>query len=174
MRLLRGKTASLFIGIITLFTASVAGAQGGGELPPWYVGGFVGYNGVSSGIGGGLGFGVELGYEFARPWGAGLFLKSGNHDNGITSFMFGAEALYQLDMLLPGLMAAGDIASVKFSGGGYDGNYDLGLGARIAYDAPIAGNMPFTVGGQLGLLFTQPINDWVTVFHALVGVKFFF
>lgn len=137
---------------------------------PFYVGGLLGLSSVSDDIGTGIAYGVNAGYIFFRPWGIGAVVRGGNHDQGITSFLIAGELLYE-GLLVPGLAVALDIGSAKFSGAGYPGEMEFAAGARVGMDfAPLA-EQAVTVGGEAGLLFSEPGSTFVQMFHLLASVK---
>lgn len=96
------------------------------------IGGGLGLISANRGVGMGFGYGLNHAYFLSQLWGAGAFVRSSNHSQGITQFGFGLEGLYLADRILPGLSLGAHLGAVKFSGGGFDGDFHVagGLKAR--------------------------------------------
>lgn len=165
--------AASLMGTSGLSTSGLA-ATGTLEGHPGFVGGLLGLSSVNNNVGTGIGWGLNGGYFFHENWGVGAFIRGGNHDNGITSFFLGAEALYRLTTFVPGIHLGATLGSGKFSAGGYSGTNNFTYGLKIAYDHLISDTYPITLGADLELLFTKPANDTLTVFNPVVTAKWWF
>lgn len=164
----------LLLGLTLFALAQPLAASAAQNFPPAFAGALLGYSTASDNLGGGFGIGVNGGYFLDNGWGAGAFLKSGNHDNGVNSFAFGAEAMYKFVGFLPGLSAGAQLGSIKFSGSNFEGDYNIAIGGKVAYDYMISGTYPISLGGELSILFSEPANEGVSLTHFLVAAKFWF
>lgn len=131
-------------------------------------------------VGTGVGYGLQAGYFLSRNVGAGAFIRSGNHDRGISPFFYGLEGLYRFTSLLPGLHAGLDLGSGRFSAGGFKGKRNLAYGARVAHDIPISLEYPLTIGLDLGVLLMgveNPVtleSKTYTSIHSAASIKVWF
>src|SRR4051812_37302759 len=93
------------IGTLTAWEVSAASTTA-----PTFFGAQLGYGKASENTGGGITYGVNGGTFLNEMWGAGAFFRSTDHDNGVTSTMFGLDAIYRLDPVIPGFRVAGTLA----------------------------------------------------------------
>lgn len=160
--------------VLLLSVLSIAPCWAASDSSSGFLGGSIGLGTVSSGAGPGLGFGLEGVYFGDHNLGIGALLDSYNHGSGVTSFTFGGEIRYRLEPLIPGLSVAGVIGSTKFSGGSFTGEHSLIAGGKLSYDYRFSGASPVTVGADFGMLFTEPVNDSLTVYQLAATAKFWF
>ena len=83
-------------------------------------------------MGTGIGYGLNGGLFLTDHFGVGAFIRGGNHDRGITSFFYGAEALARFAAVMPGLHFGASIGSGKFSAGGFSGSSSFTWGVKAA------------------------------------------
>lgn len=138
------------------------------------LGGSLGLISVNRGVGTGFGYGLNHAHLFSPLWGTGAFVRSSNHSEGITQFGFGLEGLYLVDRILPGLTLGIHVGAVKFSGGGFDGNFHATGGLKASYDYPLPTETSISVGLDGGIQWTQPANQVLSISHILLTTKLFF
>lgn len=139
---------------------------------------FIGLSTASDNIGSGVGYGVEGTYFIRDSVGVGAFLRSANHDLGISSFFFGGQGIYRFTRALEGLQLGVLLGSGKFTRVENDikqsFNNAFAYGAKAAYDVPITKRRDVTVGADLNLLFFKPGSDTVRLITPTVMAKYWF
>lgn len=170
---LHGKTFTLSALSLTILFAGngVARAQDVRTDSMGYVGGLLGISSVSDNVGTGIGYGVHAAYFFQEFWGVGAFIRGGNHNNGISSFFFGGEALYRFAEVVKGMQVGAIVGGGKFTAGGFTGNTAIAFGGKISYDYPLSRDQPITAGIDFSLVFTKPGDQTLTVWTPLVSLK---
>jgi hypothetical protein len=138
------------------------------------IGGGLGLISANRGVGMGFGYGLNHAHFLSPLWGAGAFVRSSNHSQGITQFGFGLEGLYLADRILPGLSLGAHLGAVKFSGGGFDGDFHVAGGLKASYDYPLPTETSMSVGLDGGIQWTQPASQILSISHILLTAKFFF
>ncbi|MCM2324151.1 MAG: hypothetical protein NDJ90_12900 [Oligoflexia bacterium] len=169
----RSWAVAAVVGALLVAPAQAQERSSGGSEDA-FVGALLGYGSASDDVGGGIGYGLRGGYYFHGNWGMGAFLQGVDHDAGITGLSIGLEGLYRLDEVARGLSAGVDLATVKFSGSAYEGDYNLGFGGRVVYDHRLPGATPLSVGAEVGVLFTKPEESMLGLVNVLGTVKYWF
>jgi hypothetical protein len=139
-----------------------------------YFGAGVGLSAVSGKVGRGLGYGLHSGYFITPNWGLGVFLRSSSLDAGVTLMSFGAEGVYQLEDVFPGMTFGISAGEAKFSGGSFDGNYHFMAGPKVYYEVYAPTNYPVTLGIEAGLHWTKPSIDILSLGHVFATFRFWF
>lgn len=172
----RKTLAALAVSVLLSFaqTPDAFAKAGAAGLLDASVGGLIGYSSASENGGGGIGYGLNAAYFFSGPIGAGASLKTGNHDNGVTSTTVSAEGLYRLDVLVPGMIGGVALGASKFSGSAFAGDYKLSVGPKLAIDQLISASYPVSLGGEASVLFTEPGDTTITLLHVVAALKFWF
>lgn len=128
---------------------------------------------INRGIGTGFGYGLNGAYFFNPTYGAGLFVRSSNHSEGMTYFEFGAEGLVKAEKLLNGLVLGAQLGGSKFSGAGFDGNFHPSGGLKASYDYLLPTQTPISIGVDSGIQWTQPKSTILTLFHIFFTAKLY-
>lgn len=168
------STKLLLFPLAFVFAALLLPAESHAEYERGFLGIRVGGVSVNRGIGSGFGYGLNSGYFFTPNWGGGVFVRSSNHDFGVTQFGFGGEALFKLERTLPGLSLGANLGGTKFSGENFDGNFHLSGGFKAAYDYLLPTKTSISIGADTGAQWTKPTNKLFTIFHILLTAKYHF
>jgi|GEM_PF-6518021 len=162
MTYLSSKKLLLFPVAVT-FAALIFTPESRAKYERGFMGARLGGVSVNRGIGSGFGYGLNSGYFFTPNWGGGIFVRSSNHDLGVTQFGFGGEALFKLERTLPGLSLGANLGGIKFSGG-----------MKAAYDYFLPTKTSISLGADTGAQWTKPTNRLLTIFHILLTAKYHF
>ena len=150
-------TAALLMGFSAMATENVDTTTA--EHLDIYVAALIGVSSVSNQVNSGPGYGLQAAYYFANPFGAVLFLQGGSHEKGVTSFLVGGQALYNLQVLLQGLQVGALLGLEKFSAGGITGSQSLAYGGKVAYDYRISAQYPISLGIDVSYLLTAKADN---------------
>jgi hypothetical protein len=172
---LRKAAITVFFALnCTLASAQTNASSSAQSEDRGYLGGLLGISSVSQNVGRGLGFGLEGTVYFTEYLGVGAFVRRASHDNGITSFFYGAEGLFRLAHILPRLQVGFIVGAGKFTAGDVSGRSAIAYGTKAAFDVPLTQSQPLTVGLDLSLVFTKPGTEQLTVFTPVATVKYWF
>jgi hypothetical protein len=136
-----------------------------------YVGGLLGVASVDQERGSGVGYNLQGAHYFFGMFGAGLFIHGGSHTQGLSSFFYGAQALFRPLSILPRLQLGALLARGRFSAGGISGTLNPAYGAKAAYDVALSDHYPITAGLELSVLSTTPNDKTFLIFSPLASLK---
>ncbi len=143
------------------------------EQDPRFASAQIGMSSVSDDIGSGIAFGVEGGYFFHENFGAGAFLRAGDHSEDITSFFFGIEGLYRPTLPFDGLTLGATLGSGKFSAQNLSGDSAIALGLKAAFDYRLT-SQPISLGLDLSVTWCEPGDTTLTTVAPLLTAKWWF
>ena len=165
----RWRSLAAFVTLALLPLHSFGADAAGGR----FVSAQLGVSSVNNDIGSGVAFGVEGGLFPWEDWGAGAFLRAGNHSNDITSFFFGIEGLYKASLLVNGLTLGATVGSGKFTSQGLSGDSALAIGIKAAWDYHLS-SQPISLGGDLSVTWCKPGDSMLTTVAPLLTAKWWF